>query len=113
MKKILLATLAIAGLTLSSGAVLAQSLTDDLSFDGVDADGDGNVTWQEFVLVYSSVPEADFVVADLDGDGALQVAEFDSLTVATGSISPRPSLIEPLDDDAQAESLVIDPGVGE
>mgnify|MGYP001043680574 CR=1 FL=1 len=47
MKKILLATLAIAGLTLSSGAVLAQSLTDDLSFDGVDADGDGNVTWQD------------------------------------------------------------------
>jgi len=63
------------------------------------------------VLVYSNVPEADFVVADLDGDGALQVAEFDSLTVATGSISPRPSLVEPFDDDAQAESLVLDSGV--
>jgi hypothetical protein len=90
MKKFILAALAVAGLTLSSGAALAQSSgsPNDLSFNGVDADGNGVVTWAELQMAYPDLKQADFDMADLNRDGMLEVAEYDSLITATGSIAP-------------------------
>lgn len=87
MKKILTA-LAVAGLTLSSGAAFAQSasIAADAGFEGVDTDRNGLVSWAEFALIYTDINEEQFNVADADGDGSLSVEEFDNLVVNTGSI---------------------------
>jgi hypothetical protein len=42
-------------------------------------------------MLYPNLSQADFDVADLNRDGSLQSAEFDSLVTATGSIAPLQS----------------------
>jgi hypothetical protein len=89
MNKIILASIAAASLALSAGAALAQttgSVTNDTSFEGVDTDRNGLVSWPEFALVFTDVSEAQFNTADLDGDGLLSADEFSTITLETGSI---------------------------
>jgi hypothetical protein len=106
--KILLASLVAAGLTLSGGAALAQdSVTGNFSFEGVDTDRDGFVSWPEFELVFEDeITEAQFRVADLDGDSLLSMSEYESLTISTGSIGPavNESLSTPVETEP-SESL--------
>jgi hypothetical protein len=102
MKKIL-TTLAAAGLMLSSGAALAQ----DNTFDAVDADGNGEISWSEFSLAIESADQATFDLADADGDGFLDEAEFNALEIETGAIGgtlggadvqPLPESLSPADE---------------
>lgn len=89
--KILLASLAVAGLALSPVAVLAQdtsAIGADQSFLGVDTDRNGSVSWAEFSLIFTDINEEQFRTADLDQDGELSQEEFDSLALSTGSVSP-------------------------
>lgn len=101
--KIILASLVAAGLALSSGAALAQtaSITGDTSFDGLDTDKNGLVTWTEFSLVYTDYTEEQFNQADANGDGSLSIEEFDSLALSTGSIRPiNPADPAPVDNNS-------------
>jgi hypothetical protein len=86
--KILLTALAVAGLTVAPVAVLAQSasLPMDQTFESIDTDNNGMVSWAEFSLVFTDITEDQFNTADSDGDGFLNEDEFDSLTLETGSI---------------------------
>ena len=97
--RILLASLAAAGLVLSAGAVQAQSsaaISTDQSFLGVDTDRNGNLSWAEFNLVFTDVSEEQFNQADASGDGLLSQDEFDGLQLSTGSIqSIAPALVQP------------------
>jgi hypothetical protein len=100
--KIILATLAAAGIALSSGAALAQTtgaIGPIETFEGVDTDDNGLVSWAEFALVYSDVTEEQFRIADADGDTFLSAEEFDSLVISTGSVDtlPAPAAPEALD----------------
>jgi hypothetical protein len=92
--KVLLATLAAAGIALSGTAALAQSasVSTDRSFVGVDTDRNGGVSWAEFELIFTDINEEQFNAADLNKDGVLDEDEFGSLTVETGSILPAPAL---------------------
>ncbi|HHY50735.1 MAG TPA: hypothetical protein GYA10_13420 [Alphaproteobacteria bacterium] len=92
--KILLASLAAAGLALSAGAALAQdtsAVNPDQSFAGVDTDHNGEVTWTEFQLAFADITEEQFRQADADGNGSLNEDEFDSLALATGSTTKAPA----------------------
>lgn len=100
--RILLVSLAAAGLALSAGAVQAQSsaaINTDQSFTGVDTDRNGNVSWAEFSLVFPDVTEEQFNQADANGDTYLSQDEFDNLQLSTGSIgqmAPAPAPVEPV-----------------
>jgi len=88
-----LAALAVAGLALSSTAVLAQdtsAVDPNQSFTGVDTDRNGLVSWAEFSLIFTDYNEEQFNTADIDGDGQLSSEEFDNLVLATGSIVSDP-----------------------
>jgi hypothetical protein len=89
MKKIL-ASLAVAGFTLSPAAALAQDAAavpaPDQTFLGVDTDRNGGVSWAEFSLIFTDYNEQQFNAADLNADGQLSQEEFDSIVLATGSI---------------------------
>jgi len=63
MKK---ASLALALLLATPGLALAE---------GVDADSDGLLTWEEVMTAYPDVTEEQFAQADLDGNGSLDEAE--------------------------------------
>lgn len=63
MKK---ASLALALLVAAPGLALAE---------GVDANGDGLLTWEEVMTAYPDVTEEQFTQADLDGNGSLDEAE--------------------------------------
>lgn len=97
--RLILASLAAAGLALSSSAVLAQdvgAINPDSSFTGVDTNRDGLVSWPEFALLYEEqYTELQFDQADQDGDGLLNADEFETLVIATGTVSPVP-LPEPV-----------------
>jgi len=88
--KILLASIAAAGLALSTGAALAQQtavINPDASFEGIDTDRSGDVSWVEFALIFEDAyTEEQFELADLDASGGLSEDEFDTLVVGTGSI---------------------------
>jgi hypothetical protein len=101
--KITLALLAAAGLTLSSGVALAQTsgpLGPEDTFNGVDTDDNGKISWPEFMLVYPEVTQSKFDIADTDKDTFLSLDEFDNLQLATGSIDTGASV-----DGAIAPSL--------
>lgn len=88
MKKIL-ASLAVAGLALSTGAAIAQdaaALPEASTFTGVDTDQNGTVSWAEFSLVFPDVNETQFNSADVDGDGLLSEDEYATLAISTGSV---------------------------
>ena len=90
--KIIIASMAAAGLALSASAAFAQdlgALPPAQSFDAVDTDRNGAVSWAEFSLVFPQMTEEDFRSADLDGDGALSLEEFETVTVSTGSIATQ------------------------
>lgn len=96
--RVLIASLAAAGLALSASAAFAQdtgAINPDESFFGVDTDRNGLVSWAEFNLVYDDYTETQFDQADADSDGSLSQMEFDSLVVSTGSIRtlPAPSVV--------------------
>jgi hypothetical protein len=92
--KIILATLAAAGLVVSTGAVFAQSNspTGDTTFTGVDTNRDNAVSWPEFQLVFPDISEEAYNTADANSDGILSLEEYDSLALSTGSISQRPAV---------------------
>lgn len=90
--RILLTSLAAAGLALMSGAAFAA--TGD--FGGVDTDRNGAVSWAEFNLVYTDIDEGSFNQADVNGDGSLSIDEFDGLALSTGSILPSAPAASPL-----------------
>jgi long-subunit fatty acid transport protein len=98
--RILLATLAVAGLALSAGAVQAQSASaggPDQSFVGVDTDRNGAVSWAEFNLVFPDVTEEQFNQADISGDASLSLEEFDTLQLSTASVpsmAPAPAPVQ-------------------
>ena len=96
--KILLTALAVAGLSVAPVAVLAQSASlPDQTFESVDTDDNGMVSWAELSLVFTDITEEQFNTADADGDGFLNEAEFDSLTIETGSIAPpAPAVVQDL-----------------
>lgn len=107
--RVLLATLAAAGLALSSPAVLAQNtstLDSDMSFTAVDTDRNGAVSWAEFNLIFEDeYTEEQFRQADLDGDGVLNADEFDSLVIATGGIARTPRAAPALPTEEMNRSL--------
>ena len=87
MKKIL-ASLAVAGLALSTGAAFAQeaAIADPSNFTGVDTDRNGTVSWAEFSLMFPDVGEDQYNTADVDGDGVLSEDEYATLAISTGSV---------------------------
>lgn len=96
--KVLLASLAAAGIALSCSAAFAQvddsnddssaAVNPDQSFEGVDTDNNGGISWAEFSLAFTDITEEQFNMADADANGELSSDEFDTLVVATGSIEP-------------------------
>jgi hypothetical protein len=88
MKKVIIASVAALGLALSGGAIAQTtgSVTNDLSFDGVDTDRNGGVSWAEFELVFTDISETQFNTADADGNGELSAIEFEAVAMSTGSI---------------------------
>src|SRR5690554_4684619 len=100
--KTFLASLAVAGLALSTGAAFAQdvgTLPAGQDFASVDTDRNGGVSWAEFSLIFTDITEEQFNTADADGNGELSPEEFDTLNISTGSISSGMS-----DDAAPADS---------
>lgn len=87
MKKLMLASLAAAGLLISGGAFAA---TDDAAFKGVDTDHNAQVSWPEFQLFYPDSNEQQFKNADANGDGWLDLDEFNVVALSTGSIRGTP-----------------------
>jgi hypothetical protein len=86
MKKMLV-SLAVAGIALSTGAAFAQNS----DFTNVDTNRDNTVSWPEFQLICPDISEEAYKTADVDGDGTLNLEEFDSVSLSTGSITARPA----------------------
>lgn len=106
--KLMLASLAAAGLMLSIPVASAQDVgafNPDQSFLGVDTDRNGLVSWGEFELAFADISEEQFRLADQDGDGFLNEMEFETLVVGTAGISTGGAFITPVD-PGMPQSLV-------
>ncbi|MET3927825.1 hypothetical protein [Devosia sp. 2618] len=76
MKKIILSSLVVLGL---STAAFAQAATD---FTTVDADASGGVSLVEAQAAWPDLTEEAFNAADLDGNGELSAEEYAALAAA-------------------------------
>ena len=76
MKKIVLSTLVVLGLT---GTAFAQAATD---FATVDADASGAVSLEEAQLAWPDLTAESFAAADTDGNGELSAEEYGLLATA-------------------------------
>ncbi|KKC35083.1 hypothetical protein WH87_18225 [Devosia epidermidihirudinis] len=74
MKKILLSSLVVLGL---SSAAFAQAATD---FATVDADASGGVSFSEAQAAWPDLTQEAFTAADTDGNGELSAEEYAALT---------------------------------
>jgi len=82
MKKIILSSLVVLGL---SSAAFAQAATD---FTSVDTDVSGGVSLAEAQLAWPDLTEEAFVAADIDANGELSAEEYDALVAA---VAPAPA----------------------
>lgn len=76
MKKIVLSTLVVLGL---STAAFAQAATD---FASVDADASGSVSLAEAQVAWPDLTAEAFAAADIDVSGELSAEEYDALASA-------------------------------
>lgn len=72
MKKLMIS---VAALALMSAPAFAQAA----DFSTADANGDGQVTYEEAVAVLPDLTEDQFKAADTDSNGTLSEAEYDAL----------------------------------
>lgn len=79
MKKIVLSSLVVFGLT---GAAMAQAATD---FTSVDTDANGGVSLTEAQVAWPDLTEEAFTAADTDGNGDLSAEEYDALVAASAA----------------------------
>jgi hypothetical protein len=69
---------------LAAGAAFAaekgmDSKAPPVSFDQIDKDGNGMVTWKEVIAVYPSVTKKKFAAWDTNKNGSLDQAEWDAV----------------------------------
>jgi len=79
MKKIVLSSLVLLGL---STAAMAQAATD---FTTVDTDASGAVSLAEAQIAWPDLTEEAFAAADLDGNGELSADEYATLLDSVGA----------------------------
>jgi len=79
MKKIILSSLVVLGL---SSAAFAQAATD---FTSVDADASGGISYTEAVAAWPDLTQEAFAAADVDGNGELSAEEYDALVAASAA----------------------------
>lgn len=79
MKKIVLSTLVVLGM---STAAFAQAATD---FATVDADASGGVSWAEAQAAWPEWTEEAFAAGDIDANGELSSQEYDALIAVTAA----------------------------
>ncbi|RUT29327.1 EF-hand domain-containing protein [Arsenicitalea aurantiaca] len=80
MKKIFIPMAALGFSALMVGGAAAQPTT----FDAVDTDGSGTISWAEFEIAFPDVSEAQFMAADTNGDGELDMEELRLLAPQMG-----------------------------
>jgi len=83
MKKIIISTLVVLGL---STAAFAQDAV--LDFATVDADASGDISLEEATAAWPGLTEEIFKGADLDTSGSISAEEFDALAAAA---APAPA----------------------
>lgn len=71
MKKTLLTVATLFGLA-AAGTAMAQGL----EFNSLDADGSGEISFEELQVVLPNVTQDDFAILDVDGSGGLSEDEF-------------------------------------
>jgi hypothetical protein len=81
MKKFALAALVLSGLSMPA---LAQGAT----FEELDADGNGELSYEEVVVIWPQLTEADFAAADTDGSGGLSPDEVGAFQSGGGAAAP-------------------------
>ncbi len=72
MKKMTMTLAALCGLAVAAPA-FAQGAVD---FDALDANMDGQITFEELQVALPAITEEDFATLDTDGNGALSREEF-------------------------------------
>jgi hypothetical protein len=77
MKKLALITAA--ALTAAMGTAAFAQDNNTTEFDDVDGNKDGMITYEEALIVSSTLTQAQFDQADEDGNGSLDEAELQSL----------------------------------
>lgn len=92
MKKTILSIATIIGLT-AAGAAVAQ----DVTFESVDTDGDGQVSFEELQTILPAVTQEDFAILDQDGSGALSPDEFNVLLTPPAAPAEPAPMDAPMD----------------
>lgn len=78
MKKLLF--FALAGCLFHAGNALCKDMGAEL-FGRMDTDANGKVTAEEFRAAYPNMNENAFVTIDANGDGAIDVSEWNAFTI--------------------------------
>lgn len=78
MKKTILTVAALFGLTAAGGA-FAQTL----DFNTLDADFNGEVSFEELQVALPNITPEDFALLDTDGNGALSPEEFEAFLASS------------------------------
>jgi hypothetical protein len=90
MKKFAIAALVMTGLSLPA---FAQSAT----FEDLDADGSGELSYEEIIVIWPQMTQEDFAAADLDASSGLSAEEVGALQAgaATTTTMPAPATTMP------------------
>ncbi len=90
MKKFALAALVLSGLSMPA---LAQGAT----FEELDIDGNGELSYEEVIVIWPQMTESDFAAADIDGSGGLSADEVGAFQSGAGAAAPAPEPAPPAD----------------
>jgi len=99
MKKL---TLSLAALGLMTGAALAQQTT----FADVDADANGELSFEEITVAWPQLTQDEFTAADTDGSGGLSAEE---VAIMQQGAAAAPAPAAPADPAAPPTTTPADP----